>query len=112
MRVDKLVVGPFENNVFIVRSKRTGDAVLLDAANEHELLLEVAAATGVRPPDAVTSPHPQRVSRLTPFVHVTDVERSIALMHDAKRLGLVATMVPAVLRTRNLDTAVIDGKKR
>jgi glyoxylase-like metal-dependent hydrolase (beta-lactamase superfamily II) len=48
VRVDKLVVGPFENNVFIVRSKRTGDAVLLDAANEHELLLDVARATGVR----------------------------------------------------------------
>jgi glyoxylase-like metal-dependent hydrolase (beta-lactamase superfamily II) len=48
VRVDKLVVGPFENNVFVVRSKRTGDAVLLDAANEHELLLEVSRATGVR----------------------------------------------------------------
>jgi glyoxylase-like metal-dependent hydrolase (beta-lactamase superfamily II) len=34
--------------VFIVRSKRTGEAVLVDAANEHELLLDVARATGVR----------------------------------------------------------------
>ena len=48
VRVDKLVVGPFENNVFVIRCKRTGDAVLLDAANEHELLLEVSRATGVR----------------------------------------------------------------
>jgi glyoxylase-like metal-dependent hydrolase (beta-lactamase superfamily II) len=48
VRVDKLVVGPYENNVFVVRSKHTGDAVLLDAANEHELLLEVSRATGVR----------------------------------------------------------------
>ncbi|MBV8949844.1 MAG: MBL fold metallo-hydrolase [Actinobacteria bacterium] len=48
VRVDKLVVGPFENNVFVVRSKHTGHAVLLDAANEHELLLEVSRATGVR----------------------------------------------------------------
>jgi glyoxylase-like metal-dependent hydrolase (beta-lactamase superfamily II) len=48
VRVDKLVVGPFENNVFVVRSKHTGEAVLLDAANEHELLLEVSRATGVR----------------------------------------------------------------
>ncbi|MGH8984417.1 MAG: MBL fold metallo-hydrolase [Acidimicrobiia bacterium] len=48
VRVDKLVVGPFENNVFIVRCKRTGEAVLLDAANEHELLLDVSRATGVR----------------------------------------------------------------
>ncbi len=32
----------------MVRSKADGDAVLVDAANEHELLLEVCAATGVR----------------------------------------------------------------
>jgi glyoxylase-like metal-dependent hydrolase (beta-lactamase superfamily II) len=48
VRVDKLVVGPFENDVYIVRCKRTGDAVLIDAANEHELLLEVCRETGVR----------------------------------------------------------------
>ncbi len=48
VRIDKLVVGPFENNVFVVRGKATGEAVLLDAANEHELLLEVSRATGVR----------------------------------------------------------------
>jgi len=48
VRIDKIVVGPFENNVFILRSKQTGDAVLVDAANEHELLLEVCKATGVR----------------------------------------------------------------
>jgi glyoxylase-like metal-dependent hydrolase (beta-lactamase superfamily II) len=48
VRVDKLVVGPFENNVFVVRCQRTGDAVLLDAANEHELLVGVCRATGVR----------------------------------------------------------------
>jgi glyoxylase-like metal-dependent hydrolase (beta-lactamase superfamily II) len=48
VRVEKLVVGPFENNVFVVRCKQTGEAVLIDAANEHELLLEVSRATGVR----------------------------------------------------------------
>lgn len=46
--VDKLVVGPFENNVYVVRCTRTGDAVIVDAANEHDLLLEVSRATGVR----------------------------------------------------------------
>jgi len=48
VRIDKIVVGPYENNVFIVRCKGTGEAVLVDAANEHELLLEVSRATGVR----------------------------------------------------------------
>ena len=48
VRIDKIVVGPYENNVFVLRDKRSGDAVLVDAANEHELLLEVSRATGVR----------------------------------------------------------------
>jgi glyoxylase-like metal-dependent hydrolase (beta-lactamase superfamily II) len=48
VRVDKLVVGPFENNVFVVRCKATGEAVIIDAANEHDLLLDIARATGVR----------------------------------------------------------------
>ena len=48
VRIDKLVVGPYENNVFVLRDKGTGEAVLVDAANEHELLLEVSRATGVR----------------------------------------------------------------
>ena len=48
VRVDKLIVGPFENNVFIVRCKSTGESVLVDAANEHDYLLDVCRATGVR----------------------------------------------------------------
>jgi glyoxylase-like metal-dependent hydrolase (beta-lactamase superfamily II) len=48
VRLDKYVVGPFDNNVWVVRCKRTGEAVLLDAANEHDLLIPVARAAGVR----------------------------------------------------------------
>jgi glyoxylase-like metal-dependent hydrolase (beta-lactamase superfamily II) len=48
VRIDKIVVGPYENNVFVLRDKNSGEAVLVDAANEHELLLEVSRATGVR----------------------------------------------------------------
>ena len=48
VRIDKLVVGPFENNVFIVRCKATGEAAIIDAANEHERLVPIARATGVR----------------------------------------------------------------
>lgn len=43
-----VVVGPMDNNVYVVRCKETGDAVLLDAANEHERLLELCQALGVR----------------------------------------------------------------
>jgi len=48
LEIHKVVVGPFENNVFVLRCRHTGDAVLFDAANEHEQLLELAEALGVR----------------------------------------------------------------
>ena len=48
VEVHKLVVGSYDNNVFIVRCTATGEAVLIDAANEHERLLELSQALGVR----------------------------------------------------------------
>ncbi|HZQ85712.1 MAG TPA: MBL fold metallo-hydrolase [Acidimicrobiales bacterium] len=46
--IHKLVVGPMDNNVFIVRCKQTGESVLLDAANEHEKLLPLCQTLNVR----------------------------------------------------------------
>ena len=46
--IHKLVVGPYENNVFVLRCRQTGESVLLDAANEHEKLLELCRALDVR----------------------------------------------------------------
>jgi glyoxylase-like metal-dependent hydrolase (beta-lactamase superfamily II) len=46
--IHAVVVGPMDNNVFIVRCTETGDAVLIDAANEHELLLDLCRQLGVR----------------------------------------------------------------
>ena len=48
VEITKLVVGPYDNNVFVVRCRATGDAVLLDAANEHEKLLELCRTLNVR----------------------------------------------------------------
>ncbi|HEX6787375.1 MAG TPA: MBL fold metallo-hydrolase [Acidimicrobiales bacterium] len=48
LEIHKLVVGPYDNNVFVLRCRETGDAVLLDAANEHEKLLELAQSLNVR----------------------------------------------------------------
>ncbi|MEI8405235.1 MAG: MBL fold metallo-hydrolase, partial [Actinomycetes bacterium] len=45
--VHQTVVGPFENNVYIVRCRRTGEAVLIDAADEHDFLLELTRRLGV-----------------------------------------------------------------
>ena len=46
--IHRVVVGPVDNNVFVLRCKETGDAVLLDAANEHEMLLDMCQRLGVR----------------------------------------------------------------
>ncbi len=48
VEVHRVVVGPYSNNVFVVRCRQTGDAVLIDAANEHDLLLELCKQLGVR----------------------------------------------------------------
>jgi glyoxylase-like metal-dependent hydrolase (beta-lactamase superfamily II) len=48
VEIHKVVVGPMDNNVFVVRCKQTGDALLVDAANEHEQLLELCRNLGVR----------------------------------------------------------------
>ena len=48
VEVHRVVVGPVNNNVHVVRCRQTGDAVLIDAANEHELLLDLCRSLGVR----------------------------------------------------------------
>jgi Glyoxalase/Bleomycin resistance protein/Dioxygenase superfamily len=45
---------------------------------------------GPRPPESVPSPPEQRVNRLIPFVHVEDVERSIAFYYH---LGFIVESV-------------------
>ena len=48
VEITRLVVGPFANNVFVVRCRETGEAALLDAANEHDKLLELCRRLDVR----------------------------------------------------------------
>ena len=44
----RTVVGPMDNNVYILRCRRTGASLLVDAANEHEHLLQLCRRFGVR----------------------------------------------------------------
>lgn len=48
LEIHRVVVGPYDNNVFVLRCRETGDAVLIDAANEHEQLLQLCQRLGVR----------------------------------------------------------------
>jgi glyoxylase-like metal-dependent hydrolase (beta-lactamase superfamily II) len=45
--IHMVVVGPVENNVYVLRCRETGDAVLIDAANEHEKLLDLCERLNV-----------------------------------------------------------------
>ncbi len=102
VRIDKIIVGPFENNVFVMRCKSTGEAVLLDAANEHDLLLEVSRATGVR-----------RV--LTTHGHWDHIQAVEAVRDAGIDVGIAAedaSMLPAYDFTIPDDDVVTVGKLR
>jgi glyoxylase-like metal-dependent hydrolase (beta-lactamase superfamily II) len=45
--IHMVVVGPVDNNVYVLRCKDTGEAVLIDAANEHEKLLDLCERLNV-----------------------------------------------------------------
>lgn len=47
VEVDRLIVGPLDNNVFLLRCRNTGASVLIDAADEHESLLRLCKAFDV-----------------------------------------------------------------
>src|SRR3977135_2409393 len=48
LAIHRVIVGPYANNVFVLRCRETGEAVLIDAANEHEQLLDLCKRLGVR----------------------------------------------------------------
>ena len=46
--IHKIVVGRLDNNVFVLRCRRTGESVLVDAADEAERVLDLCRRLGVR----------------------------------------------------------------
>lgn len=85
--IHRVVVGDYENNVFIVRCRDTGDAVLIDAANEHDLLLELAQGLGVREV-LETHGHHDHIGAVTEMrnagyaVHVADEDAHMLPSYD------------------------------
>lgn len=47
VEISKVIVGPLVNNVFVVRCKETGEAVLVDAADEPDVLLPLCEELNV-----------------------------------------------------------------
>ena len=48
LEIHKVVVGPMDNNVFVLRCRQSGEGLLIDAANEHELLLDLCKNLNVQ----------------------------------------------------------------
>jgi glyoxylase-like metal-dependent hydrolase (beta-lactamase superfamily II) len=46
--VTKIAVGPYDNNAYLLRCTATGDALLIDAANEASRLIELIGDTPVQ----------------------------------------------------------------
>jgi glyoxylase-like metal-dependent hydrolase (beta-lactamase superfamily II) len=79
--VEKLAVGPFDNNTYLLRCVDTGTQVLVDAAAEPERLLELIGDDGI---DAVVTTHRHRDhwAALAAVVEATGA-RTIAHVDDA-----------------------------
>ncbi|HEX3393320.1 MAG TPA: MBL fold metallo-hydrolase [Acidimicrobiales bacterium] len=45
--ITRVVVGPMDNNVYVVRCRRTGESVLIDAADEGDLLVDLCRSLNV-----------------------------------------------------------------
>ena len=87
VEIHKLVVGPMDNNVYVVRCRQTGEAVLIDAANEHDKLLDLAKRLGVREV-LETHGHWDHIQAVTPMrdagysVHVTGEDAGMLPSYD------------------------------
>lgn len=84
LTISKIAVGPTDNNAYLLRCRSTGDALLIDAADEVDRLVELA---GDRQPTAVltTHRHGDHWRALAAFVERTGA-RTIAHQLDADAL--------------------------
>ncbi|MBW3574954.1 MAG: MBL fold metallo-hydrolase [Actinobacteria bacterium] len=48
IEIHAMVVGPLDTNVYVLRCRRSGNAVLVDAADQPDLLLRACRSLGVR----------------------------------------------------------------
>ncbi|KAA0233714.1 MAG: Hydroxyacylglutathione hydrolase GloC [Acidimicrobiales bacterium] len=100
--IHKVVVGPVDNNVFVLRCRDTGEAVLLDAANEHERLLDLCRGLDVRTVLETHGhwDHVQAIPQIRDAGYDVGVTREDAHMLDAYDFVLEDESVIAVGRLR------------
>ena len=102
VEVHRVVVGPVENNVYIVRCRETGDSLLIDAANEHDLLLELCSDLHVR----------QVVETHGHWDHIQAVEAVRDAGIDVAVTQADAAMLPSYDQILEDDSVVTVGRLR
>jgi glyoxylase-like metal-dependent hydrolase (beta-lactamase superfamily II) len=83
------VGGPYDNNAYLLRSTATGDALLIDAANDADRLLEVIGDAPVRT-IITTHQHPDHWQALAEVAEATGA-RTVAHPADAGGLPIPVT---------------------
>jgi glyoxylase-like metal-dependent hydrolase (beta-lactamase superfamily II) len=84
LTINKLAVGPMDNNAYLLRCAATGDGLLVDAANEPDRLLELIGETPLRTV-VTTHQHGDHWQGLAAVVEATGA-RTIAHPLDAPGL--------------------------
>jgi glyoxylase-like metal-dependent hydrolase (beta-lactamase superfamily II) len=89
LTITKVSVGPFDNNAYLLRSTATGDALLIDAANDADRLLEVIGDAPVRT-IVTTHQHGDHWQALPAVARATGA-RTVAHPDDAEALPVPIT---------------------
>jgi glyoxylase-like metal-dependent hydrolase (beta-lactamase superfamily II) len=89
LRITKLAVGPMENNAYFLRCANTGDTLLIDAAAEHDRLLETRD-DGLLITIVTTHQHPDHWQALEAMVGITQ-PNVLAHPDDASGLPIPVT---------------------
>lgn len=82
--ITKVAVGPMDNNCYLLRCRRTGSQLLIDAAADADLLIDLAG-TGSLEAVVTTHAHADHVAALSPVVAATGA-RTFAHPADAAAL--------------------------
>ncbi|MGY0230856.1 MBL fold metallo-hydrolase [Longispora urticae] len=103
--IKKLSVGPMDNNAYLLRCRRTGEQLLIDAAAEPDRLLELVGPDGLATV-VTTHRHPDHWQGLAEVLDATGAA-SVAHADDIEGLPVAADPVGPTVRVGEVDLDVI-----
>jgi glyoxylase-like metal-dependent hydrolase (beta-lactamase superfamily II) len=103
--VTKVSVGPYDNNAYLLRCRRTGNQLLIDAAAEPDRLLKLVGEGGLTAV-VTTHQHPDHWQALAEVLAATGAT-SIAHRADASGLPVPAVDPGTTVKVGEVDLEVI-----